>query len=170
MSDNMEGQQPEEPSGPAQQQPSGGAPPPGGQPGWSQPPSAPPADPHGLGPTSMGMAAHVAGALSYVLGWLSGLIFFVCEKQNRFVRFHAMQSILLCAAWIVVGMVLGLLLLPLTCASGAAAAGALGATCVWTAIWLGAIGVTVLCIIMAATGKWFKIPFIGDLAMKWSGN
>ncbi len=47
-----------------------------------------------LGPSSMGMQPNVAAGLSYVLGWVTGLIFFLIEKQNRFVRFHAMQSIL----------------------------------------------------------------------------
>ncbi|KAA0228560.1 MAG: hypothetical protein AKCLJLPJ_00587 [Fimbriimonadales bacterium] len=172
MSDNMEGQQPEEPSGPAQQQPSGGAPPPGGQPGWSQPPSAPPADPHGLGPTSMGMAAHVAGALSYVLGWLTGLIFFLCEKQNRFVRFHAMQSIVLSGAWFVLWIVLQVILVPVLF-SAAASGGAGGVSVVMCIVWILSLAYFagwLICIIMAATGKWFKIPFIGDLAMKWSGN
>ncbi len=44
--------------------------------------------------TSMGMRARTAGWLSYLFGWVTGLIFFLLEKQNRFVRFHAMQSIL----------------------------------------------------------------------------
>lgn len=172
MSDNMEGQQPEEPSGPAQQQPSGGAPPPGGQPGWSQPPSAPPADPHGLGPTSMGMAAHVAGALSYALSGITGLIFFLSEKQNRFVKFHAMQSMVLCGTLIVVSVALSLLLVPLIWATSRSAPFGLfnPGCCVWFLICLAGIALSGLCIFMAATGKWFKLPIIGDLAMKWSGN
>ena len=43
-----------------------------------------------LGPTSMGMQANVAAGLNYLFGWIGGLIFFLGEKQNRFVRFHAM--------------------------------------------------------------------------------
>src|SRR5436853_7023740 len=46
-----------------------------------------------LGPTSMGMQPNVEAGLSYVFFWVTGLIFFLMEKQNRFVRFHAMQSI-----------------------------------------------------------------------------
>jgi uncharacterized membrane protein len=42
----------------------------------------------------MGMQPNVAAGWSYVFGWISGLIFFFLEKQNRFVRFHAMQSII----------------------------------------------------------------------------
>ncbi|MGQ9498541.1 MAG: hypothetical protein ACUVSP_09715, partial [Desulfotomaculales bacterium] len=43
--------------------------------------------------TTSGLQKNVAGLLSYVLGWLTGIIFFIIEK-DPFVRFHAMQSIL----------------------------------------------------------------------------
>src|SRR5579875_1877448 len=47
------------------------------------------------GTTSMGLSQNVAVGLCYVLGWVTGLIFFLVEKQNRTIRFHAMQSIIL---------------------------------------------------------------------------
>jgi uncharacterized membrane protein len=62
---------------------------------WQQPYGAPSCcdvGPYEL--TSLGMRARTAGWLSYLLGWVTGLIFFLLEKENRFVRFHAMQSIL----------------------------------------------------------------------------
>ena len=40
------------------------------------------------------LAPNVAATLSYVLGWISGLIFFLIEDTDEFVRFHAMQSII----------------------------------------------------------------------------
>lgn len=56
-------------------------------------------------PTSTGLDQNIAGLLSYVLGPLTGLVFFLLEKENRFVRFHAMQSIVVGVAsfafWIV---------------------------------------------------------------------
>src|SRR6266536_3408205 len=81
------------------QPPQGGYQQPGYQPpqgGYQQGPyGAPPSGAQSpLGPSSMGMQPNVAAGLSYVLGWVTGLIFFLIEKQNRFVRFHAMQSIL----------------------------------------------------------------------------
>ena len=45
------------------------------------------------GSTSTGLAPNVAGALAYVLGPITGVLFYVLEKDNRFVRFHASQSI-----------------------------------------------------------------------------
>jgi uncharacterized membrane protein len=44
--------------------------------------------------TASGFDENLAGALCYGLGWVTGLIFFATEPENSFVRFHAMQSIL----------------------------------------------------------------------------
>src|SRR6185503_10291553 len=56
--------------------------------------------------SSTGLDENVAALLSYIAGWVSGLIFFLIEKDSRLVRFHAMQSILLNAVALVVGFVL----------------------------------------------------------------
>lgn len=45
------------------------------------------------GPTSTGLAPNVEGALAYVLGPITGVVFLVLEKESRFVRFHAAQAI-----------------------------------------------------------------------------
>lgn len=44
---------------------------------------------------SLGLEPNVAGVLCYLVGFISGIIIFLIEKENRFVRFHAMQSIIL---------------------------------------------------------------------------
>ena len=55
--------------------------------------------------TSIGLDSNVAGALAYALGWITGVAFLLAERDNRFVRFHAIQSALafggLCALWMV---------------------------------------------------------------------
>jgi len=53
--------------------------------------------------TSAGLTSNAAAALAYILGLITGVAFLVLEpyKRDRFVRFHAMQSILFCAAAIV---------------------------------------------------------------------
>ena len=43
-------------------------------------------------PSSTGLDPNLAGLLTYVLGFISGLVFLVLEKQNSYVRFHAYQS------------------------------------------------------------------------------
>ena len=45
--------------------------------------------------TSMGIVEHIAIALSYALGWISGLIILLVEKENDTVRYHAAQSIII---------------------------------------------------------------------------
>src|SRR5215510_11977599 len=54
--------------------------------------------------SSTGLDENIAALLSYVFGWISGLVFFLIEKDSRLVRFHAMQSLLLNAVAIVVGI------------------------------------------------------------------
>lgn len=64
------------------------------------------------GPTkssATGLAENVAGALAYVLGPITGVAFLVLEKESRFVRFHAMQSVLVGAVLIVLNFVLNIL-------------------------------------------------------------
>ena len=57
-------------------------------------------------PISTGLAVNQAAALSYALGLVTGILFLVLEpwKSNRFVRFHAMQSVLFCLALIVISI------------------------------------------------------------------
>jgi uncharacterized membrane protein len=56
-----------------------------------------------------GIAPHVAGALAYILGPITGVLFLVIEKENRFVRFHAAQSIAVGVATIALYIALSLL-------------------------------------------------------------
>jgi len=48
--------------------------------------------------SSTGLESNVAGLLSYLVGWITGLIFFLIEQEDEFVRFHAMQSIIVFGA------------------------------------------------------------------------
>jgi len=45
------------------------------------------------GKTSMGLEPNVAGLLCYVVGWVTGIILLILEKENQFVRFHAVQDL-----------------------------------------------------------------------------
>ena len=102
--------------------------------------------------TSMELDENVAGLLCYVLVWISGLVFFLMEKKNKFVRFHALQSIIvfgvLSLASIVIGWipVIGLVINSL--------------------IWVLAIVLWILLMIKAYQGEKFKLPWAGELAEK----
>jgi uncharacterized membrane protein len=60
-----------------------------------------------MGGSSTGLEPNVAGLLCYLGGWISGIVFLVIEQKNRFVRFHALQSIVTFAALTVAGALLG---------------------------------------------------------------
>jgi uncharacterized membrane protein len=119
------------------------------------------------GPTSMGMDANVAAGLSYLFSIIGGLIFYFGEKQNRFVRFHAMQSILFNAFWIVLFIVLftvqsflyaSVILIPL----------GLVFTCLTILLPLALFVVWIVLMVYAFQGKYFKLPVIGDYAEKYA--
>ena len=102
--------------------------------------------------TSTGMNQNVAGLLCYLAGWITGLIFFLIEKENRFVRFHAMQSIITFGSLTVLFMVLGFI--PI-----------LG----WMVMpILGILQVILWIVLMvkAYQGELFKLPMIGEIAEK----
>ena len=120
-----------------------------------------------MGPTSMGMSQNAAAGLSYLAGWITGLIFFLMEKQNRFVRFHAMQSIIFSAGATILGIIMQVLIGSLTY-SAPGLATALG--CIWGLVGLGLFVVWIILLVNGFQGKYFKLPVIGNLAEKYSAK
>ena len=59
--------------------------------------------------TKLGVSENIAGLLAYILGWISGLILLVIEKENKFVRFHAAQSVVLYLALFILNFIIGFL-------------------------------------------------------------
>lgn len=117
--------------------------------------------PHG--PTSLNLAPHVSAALSYVFGWISGLFFFLAERRNRFVRFHAMQSILVFIAVTIVWTVLKIIFaLPIIGGILGCFLGPIFGLATFL-IWVGLI-------VMAFLGREVRIPIIGDYAARFSGQ
>jgi len=53
-----------------------------------------------------GLPENVAGALSYFLGPVTGILFFIIDRQRPFVRFHAVQSIAVTIAWVAIAVAL----------------------------------------------------------------
>jgi uncharacterized membrane protein len=101
--------------------------------------------------TSTGFNANVAAALSYLVGFVTGIIFLVIEKENKFVRFHAMQSTLVFAGIVAVDILLQIV--PI-----------LGALVViFVVIPLSAI-LWLLLMFKAYQGEEFKLPLVGQMA------
>ncbi len=127
-----------------------------------------------------GMDPKVAAALSYI--WIVGVIFFIMEKENKFVRFHALQSILFGVANSIVMFVLAIIatILTVVFSIGAAAAATGGgggiATLIsllvwliWLIFWLVGLamfGGLIYAAVKAYQGQTFKLPFIGNMAEK----
>lgn len=95
-----------------------------------------------------GLAENSAGALCYVLGWVSGLIFLLAEKKNSSVRFHAMQSLIFFGGLQVANFipVVNIITIPLGIMAG-------------FVVWL-------LGIYKAYNGEKFELPVIGQIANK----
>lgn len=104
--------------------------------------------------SSTGLPENIAGLLCYLLGWISGLIFYLIEKQSDFVKYHATQSLIvfgtLTLASIALGVVpfIGGLLAPLL-------------SLLTFALWI-------ILMIKAFQHTRYKLPWAGDLAEKYA--
>ncbi|HJP91041.1 MAG TPA: DUF4870 domain-containing protein [Pyrinomonadaceae bacterium] len=125
--------------------------------------------------SSTGLDENIAALLSYIFGWVSGLIFFLIEKDSRLVRFHAMQSILLNVAAIVIGIVLwivwGVLAIVVGQISGALASliSILLGLLIFV-FYIAALLAVILCLVKAYQKQYFKLPVIGNFAEKFSAK
>ena len=85
------------------------------------------------------------------LGWVGGLVFILLEKENKFVRFHAMQSIIVFGAITIAGLIF-----------------------IWIPfinliLWLLGVVLWIVLMVKAYQGTKFKLPWSGNLAEKWVG-
>lgn len=100
--------------------------------------------------TSLGTTQNVAGLLTYILGWVTGIVFLLIEKDNSFVRFHAMQSIVIFVPLTIASFVVGFL--PF-------AGGLLGVI-----VQLATLIIWLFMMYQAFQGKRYKFPYAGDYA------
>ncbi len=108
-----------------------------------------------LGKTASGLTPQVAAALSYVFGFASGLLIFLTEKQNLFVRFHALQSVALSVVWALLSLVAPVVPLVGPIANGL--------------VNLAGLILWIIVMVKAAQGQWFVIPKLGDFVAKQLG-
>src|SRR5882724_11447359 len=126
--------------------------------------------------SSTGLDANIAALLAYLLGFLGGLIFFFMEKSSRFVKFHAMQSILfqvLIAVYVIFAIIVSVILGVL----GAAMNGGIIITILGGLLTLVLVVVSlaffigfVMLLIKAFQGQTFKLPIIGNMAEKFASK
>jgi len=98
--------------------------------------------------TTMGLPVNTEAALCYLGFWVTGLVFLLVEKDNKFIRFHALQSLATFAPLMMLTMfpVVGWILAPF--------------------IWLGIFVIWLVCIVKAFQGDKFKLPLVGDFVEK----
>lgn len=138
-------------------------------------PEAPPSGAPGGKTSFMNLDSNVGAMLCYIanflccIGLVLAIIFLVTEKENRFVKFHAVQSLFLAGLQIVVGIVIGILGLILSLALNAFDLS-------WIA-WILILGLRFILLfvflilwimggVKAYGGQWYKLPIIGNFA--WS--
>jgi uncharacterized membrane protein len=123
----------------------------------------------------MNLDSNVGAMLCYIanflccLGLVLAIVFLFTEKENRFVKFHAVQSLFLAALQIAVGIVIGILGLILSLALNAFDMS-------WLA-WILILGLRFILLLVflalwimggikAYGGQWYKLPIIGEFAWK----
>ena len=119
--------------------------------------------------SNLGMAPNVGGLLCYVpccIGLVFSIVVAVAEKQSRFMRFHAFQSLLLNGALIllsiaiqVLNVVLALLHLGIV---------SLLISLLMMLVGLAALAVTVMMLIKAYGNEEYQLPVIGEMAKKFA--
>ncbi len=105
-----------------------------------------------LGSTSTGLQPNIAGLLCYVGGWISGIVFLILEQKNRWVRFHAVQSIVVFGALTIAWGILGWI--PIV-----------GGAFSWILRITGFI-LWIILMVKAYSGEQYKLPLAGDVAEK----
>ena len=145
----------------------GGSAPSGPAPGAGGPPNPQPTYVPPPPVTAAGLEDNVPGALCYLVGFITGIIFMVMEPYSRrpFVRFHAFQSILFSVAWIALSIAISI---------------AFGIMGIVSHMWLiflplrmliGFLGFVLwlFCMYKAYNREWFQLPIVGPIALKQSG-
>ena len=139
------------------------------------PESGPPSGAPGGKTSFMNLDSNVGAMLCYILnfvcclGLVLSIILLVTEKENRFVKFHAVQSLFLAALQIAVGIVIGILGLILSLALNTF-------DMAWLA-WILILGLRFILLLIflalwimggikAYGGQWYKLPIIGEFAWK----
>jgi uncharacterized membrane protein len=117
--------------------------------------------------TNLGVAPNVGGLLCYApccIGLVFSVVAAVVEKQSRFLRFHAFQSLLFHGALLIIsiGVQIALTIVGMI-SSGLALIGSL----LWMLVGLGILAAVILLMVKAYSNEEYKLPVLGDIAQKW---
>ena len=133
--------------------------------------AAPPPGSSAAAPATSGMEENVAGLLSYIFGWITGLIFLLIDKRP-FVKFHAAQSIALNIAFFAIWIVFWFLAIILGFITTLIFHFPIGFL---MAFLLPVIAIAffilfIFCMVKAYQHEKFKVPIIGNMVEKMVGQ
>ena len=122
--------------------------------------------------SALGLDANVTAVIGYLVGIVALILIFI-EKDNRFVRFHSVQSVLwsaVCTIGLFVvgigGAIISLIISQISGTLGGIVGGLV--FLLYMGLILGLIGGLVYAAIKSYGGDMFKLPIVGNLAEKWS--
>ena len=120
------------------------------------------------GPTKLGVQSNVGGLLCYVpccVGLIFSIVVAIVEKESRFLRFHAFQSLLVHGAYLVISVVLWIGGVTFTLVRLGPLAGLI--MILHWVIGLAFLGLVIFLMIKAYGNEEFELPTIGQMARKW---
>jgi uncharacterized membrane protein len=115
-----------------------------------------------------GMSENVAGFLCYLVGWVTGIIFFLIDKRP-FVRFHAAQSMVVFGGLHIINIVIGIVFGAGLMMMGGFGAFGMGAA-LYGLISLVAFILWILLMVKAYQHEKFEVPIAAGIAKSFSGN
>lgn len=123
------------------------------------------------GKTALGLDNNVGAMLTYLpicgISLIYSIIVLVTDKTNKNVRFHAVQSLLLTAVYVVAIVAVAVVGGGLTAATGSTILGLL-TSLLYVVVIIGFLGLMIFGCIKAYQGGNFRLPVIGDFADKSS--
>ncbi len=122
------------------------------QPQPPQPPQQPQQPQQPQKPQTTGLQENVAALLCYVFWWLGGIVFLVLEPNNKNIKFHAWQSIIISVPFFIVAIIFSVI------------------PHIWfigTILWVGGWVLLLYVGLMAYQGRKIVVPIAGPLAQKW---
>ena len=112
---------------------------------------------------SLKMEPKLAALLAYSLGLITGIIFYILGQNNRLVRFHAMQSIVvfgfITLLWIISP---ALIFMPVL--------GSFVRMIVYPILSIASIILWAMLMYKAYSGEYYKLPIAGEIAEKFAGQ
>ena len=117
--------------------------------------------------TALGLSENIEAVIAYLLIWVSGIVIFVLEEENKFVRFHAMQSIIVFLPLTIISWIFGAISGPLFWSIGTPF---MGGPLLLISQLIGVVIFVLWLLLMfkAYSGEMYELPIAGEIAKNQS--